>query len=334
MLIGILQPSVAGLSEEEALLQDQLYLFWKHARVQHAAQGTIGVSWLEVFARFQAIGGQLSCTSAAGSQHSSFKSMLDTFITKSKAMFMQQGSSDVAELLKPCRVPGARLLPYGVPCHLPATCITLCLNLEAAELMHQQLLTLRLRGKKGTARQRIGCKFRLPANPPWQHMAFAKLLPDLAAANHAKCTEGKDTRYHERAIPHPRPAQLLLTCPKPTCGASKDRARFLLPFKTAFKPVKCPSCRSSPSSAKWCCPCGHLWHHCPMHRAPGFAAGLGNLARRVAQSGSQATGPHVEPRGAWCHAGQHCCCRFAGRLGLSHACWACGRHPCHAGSPR
>ena len=156
MLIGIQQPSVAGLSEDETLLQDQLYLYWKHARVQHAAQGTIGVSWLELFARFQAIGGQLSCTSAPGSQHFSFKAMLDTFITKSKSMFMQQGSSDVAELLKPCRVPGARLLPYGVPCHLPATCITLCLNLEAAEVMHRQLLTLRTRGKKDTARQRIG----------------------------------------------------------------------------------------------------------------------------------------------------------------------------------
>ena len=28
MLIGIMQPFVAGLSEEEAMLQDQLYLFW------------------------------------------------------------------------------------------------------------------------------------------------------------------------------------------------------------------------------------------------------------------------------------------------------------------
>ena len=48
MLIGITQPSVAGLSDEEAMLQDQLYLFWKHARVQHAPRGTIGVSWLEL----------------------------------------------------------------------------------------------------------------------------------------------------------------------------------------------------------------------------------------------------------------------------------------------
>ena len=120
MLIGIMQPSVAGLSEEEALLQDQLYLFWKHARVQHTAQGVIGVSWLELFARFQAIGGQLSCTSAAGSQHISFKSMLDTFITKSKSMFMQQGSDDVAELLKPCR--GAWRQAFATWCSLPSTC--------------------------------------------------------------------------------------------------------------------------------------------------------------------------------------------------------------------
>ena len=127
----------------------------------------------------------------------------------------------------------------------------------------------------------IGCKFMLPASPPWQHMAFAKLLPELAAANHAKLTEGKDTRYHERVIPHPRPAQLLSTCRKSSCGAIKDCARCLLHFKTAFKPGKCPSCRSSPSSAKWCCPCGHLWHHCPLHRAPGFAAGSGKRSSRA-----------------------------------------------------
>ena len=53
MLIGITQPSVAGLTSEEATLHDQLFLFWKHARVQHAKQGTTGASWLELFARFQ-----------------------------------------------------------------------------------------------------------------------------------------------------------------------------------------------------------------------------------------------------------------------------------------
>ena len=147
--------------------------------------------------------------------------------------------------------------------------------------MHRQLLTLRARSKKGNARQRIGCKFRLPANRPWQHMKFPSLLPDLASANHAKWTEGKDLRFHERALPHPRPEQFFLTCPRPSCGATKDCARCLLHFKTAFKPVKCSSCNSSPSSAKWCCPCGHLWHHCPLHRAPGFAAGSGKRSTRA-----------------------------------------------------
>ena len=204
MLIGITQPSVAGLTSEEAMRHDQLFLFWKHARVQYARQGTIGASWLELFARFQALGGQLQCQLVQNSQHVSFKTMLDNFMLKSKAMFAQQGSDDVAELLKPCRTPGARLLQYGVPCHLPSTGIVLCLNLEAAELMHRQLLTLRARSKKGNARQRIGCKFRFPGNPPWQHMKFPSLLPDLASANHAKWTEGKDLRFHERALPHRR----------------------------------------------------------------------------------------------------------------------------------
>ena len=81
-------------------------------------------------------------------------------------MFAQQGSDDVAELLKPCRTPEARLMQYGVPCHLPSTCIVLCLNLEAAELMHRQLLTLRWRGKKGAARQRIWCKLDCLPTPP------------------------------------------------------------------------------------------------------------------------------------------------------------------------
>ena len=79
-------------------------------------------------------------------------------------MFMQQGFSDVAELLKLCRVLGAS----GVPCHLPATCIIHCLNLEAAELMYRQLLTLRSRGKKGTARHKTnvnsGCLLFRPGS--------------------------------------------------------------------------------------------------------------------------------------------------------------------------
>ena len=121
----------------------------------------------------------------------------------------------------------------------------------------------------------------MPANPPWQHMKFASLSPDLASANHAKRAEGKDLRFHERALPHPWPEQFLLTCPKPSCGATKDCARCLLHYKTAFKPVKCSSCNSSPYSAKWCCPCGHLWHHCPQHRAHGFAAGSGKRSTRA-----------------------------------------------------
>ena len=163
MLIGITQPSVAGLSDEDAMLHDQLYLFWKHARVQHAGQGDVDVSWLQLLARFQAIGGQLTCQRGPKEQHVCFKTMLDNFVVKSKAMFAQQGSYDVAELLKPCRTPGARLLQYGVPCHLPSTCIVLSLNLEASELMHRQLLTLRTPSKRAAAMQRIGCKFRLLA---------------------------------------------------------------------------------------------------------------------------------------------------------------------------
>ena len=129
MLIGVTQPSVAGLTPEEAKLHDQLFLFWKHVRVQHVGQGAIGASWLEFFARLQTIGGQLPCQAATDRQHASFKTLLDTFVLRSKAMFAQQGSDDVVELLKPCRIPGARLLQYGVPCHLPATCIVLCLTL-------------------------------------------------------------------------------------------------------------------------------------------------------------------------------------------------------------
>ena len=64
MLTGITQPSVAGLTPEEAKLHDQLYLFWKHVRVQHVGEGCVGARWLEFFARFQVIGGQLPCQAA------------------------------------------------------------------------------------------------------------------------------------------------------------------------------------------------------------------------------------------------------------------------------
>ena len=48
-----------GLPLEECILTDQLWLFWKHSRFQVADAEEQGSSWLELFARYQYLGGKL-----------------------------------------------------------------------------------------------------------------------------------------------------------------------------------------------------------------------------------------------------------------------------------
>ena len=48
-----------GLPLEECILTDRLWLFWKHSKFQIADADEQGCSWLELFARFQYLGGKL-----------------------------------------------------------------------------------------------------------------------------------------------------------------------------------------------------------------------------------------------------------------------------------
>ena len=160
---------------------DSLFLFWQTCIFTHAPEGQLGVSWIELFARFQAVGGIIEEKVTDG--RFTFKKMLIRFVQASRALFGSQGSSSVLELFKPSRHIGLRLSGYGIHSRIPCTQVLLCLSTAHAALMHAQLLTLKPLGKKNkTNSGRTTVSFKFPANPPWAHLCNSTVLPELIEA--------------------------------------------------------------------------------------------------------------------------------------------------------
>ena len=144
-----------------------LFLFWSTAYSAPANDGQLVSSWIELFARFSVLGGKLEPKGKV-SGHRTFKKQLNVFVQASRALFNTQGSSSTAELFKPSRAQGARLKHYGIGCCIPCVQVVLCLNADAAIIMHNQLLTLKSPGRKFKKGNSIRSSFRLPQNCPWE----------------------------------------------------------------------------------------------------------------------------------------------------------------------
>ena len=68
-----------GLPLDECIRTDQLWLFWKHSRFQVVEAGEQGCSWLELFARFQFLGGKRLAEDPSSTIAQSFKKLLGIF---------------------------------------------------------------------------------------------------------------------------------------------------------------------------------------------------------------------------------------------------------------
>ena len=141
-------------------------LFWKHSKFQVAEADEQGCSWLELFARFQYLGGKLLPEDPKTTIVCNFKKLLSLFQARTRSLFRQQGSDALCEHLKPARVSKARLADYGIHSYVPCLHLMLCLEPAAAQAMHAMLLTLRAPGKKSSCKTATLKSFRLPAVPP------------------------------------------------------------------------------------------------------------------------------------------------------------------------
>ena len=188
-------------------------MFWSTAYFAHASEGQLGSSWLELYARFTALGGKL-VPKGKESEHRSFKKQLNFFMQTSRALFNTQGTSSTAELFKPSRAQGTRLRHYGIDCRIRCVQVLLCLNAESANTMHRQLLTLKRPGRKAKKGNAIPSAFRLPQNCPWdmpEHSILASALAEKIERrlqDDTTCAEGVGRIS-------PLPDSFMLQCPRP-----------------------------------------------------------------------------------------------------------------------
>ena len=253
---------------------DHLFIFWSNCFFKHVAEGEQGSSWIELFAFFQSLGGLLYPSEQAVQHHRSFKTQLSFFISSSKALFAAQGSTSTSELFKPNRAPGYRLEKYGLCFRVPCVNVLLCMYPEAAQVMHTQLLTLKVPGKKKTHHSdRPYRALKLPANCPWAHLCTRQNIPEILQRRIQRKLECPTTCAEGVGHFHPTPGSFLLRCPRSHCKQIKCAAKTTLIKGTSWCQLKCPHCKRSSSAAKWLCACNIPWHQCPEHRQNGFACG-------------------------------------------------------------
>ena len=196
------------------------------------------------------------------------------FVQASRALFGPQGSSSVLELFKPSRHIGLRLSGYGIHSRIPCTQVLLCLSTAHAAMMHAQLLTLKPFGKKKkTNSGRTTVSFKFPANPPWAHLCNSIVLPELIEARAERRLAADTACIEGTGGCTPKPTSFVLECPRQTCGSTHCFSNVRLISGTMWRQLKCKSCKRASSAAKWHCPCGLRWHHCPTHRPSGFLCG-------------------------------------------------------------
>ena len=181
------RPCTAGLCKEQTVLLYHFWTFFKNGRWA-PGQGTVnGHSWLELFARFQGIGGLLAISDlddTALGPRASFRRMLLNFTRLAKAFLKIHCHPDDLGMFKPARCKEHRLLHYGINKHMPCIQAQLCLLPAGAELMHRMLLSLTGHGKEQHFRQAAAGnlrtklqKVKMGTQPPWNHLKLVQVLP-------------------------------------------------------------------------------------------------------------------------------------------------------------
>ena len=273
----IQKPLFHNIDAEDITLQLHLFLFFKRSRWVPTTLGTNGSSWLEIFARFRAVGGLLTRNELEedGLLHQlSFKQQLLRFTSNSRRFINMFTMPEHAELFKPARHKGHRLIGYGFQQHLSCISANLCLQPAAATIMHEQLLALsghykswhHIAAAEGRLWITLG-KVKMRGQPPWQAIGDPSILPVMVLNTIISQRVLSEEDYSDGMTA--APSTFLLHCPR--CTGQAEFAHRYLTSNGKWSGLKCSVCHVTTRANQWACTCCIAWPTCNLHRSSGFA---------------------------------------------------------------
>jgi hypothetical protein len=275
--LRVRQPSCLGLSPEQTVLQLHLWIFLRNSKWKVAPSSSNGCSWLELFARFQAVGGLLTETDLEESclgPRKSLRHLLLLFRCHLMRFVDIHLEPDQASLFKPIKLKEHRLAMYGIHYHVPCIGAYLLLSDTGASTMHSQMLALIGHDQPlhhNLASQGllwvIPAKVKMRGPPPWARHTDPTIIPTILLAKIRK-QKILEQDYYTGGV-QPAPTFFHLSCPR--CTDTFNFASLSLVNKSKWTSVKCKSCRVTTKASTWQCACNSPWPMCTSHRDAGFS---------------------------------------------------------------
>jgi hypothetical protein len=121
-----------------------IWFFIKNSVWLPTSEGRNGTSWLELFARYQLMGGKASLHRSNGplAAPDSFKTQLSTFTCMFRRIVAMYVAPTDAMMFKPAHDKEWRLKSYGIGQHVPCISAQLCISDSMRSPMHEALACL------------------------------------------------------------------------------------------------------------------------------------------------------------------------------------------------
>jgi hypothetical protein len=248
-----MEPMIYELADDDDHKQTlDVYNFLRTSTWQPTSGDENGCSWLEILARYHALGGYTYDVAQAMNDvrpKPSLKKLLTSFVTTFRRVtttFVQPGDT---QLFRPTRNKQRRLAKYGIANHVPCIAAKLCLSQQDAAEVHQKLLQLHSplslqqrsllqRGQLKLAFRKLALRRPLPWDN-WSKQEGEKKLPQLRSELKCKVAacvsaQSQDKQSHVR---------LEVFCKN--CGKGRCLGAQTLLKGTTWKHVFCSWCQAS-----------------------------------------------------------------------------------------
>jgi hypothetical protein len=255
-----------------------VWYFLSSLRTVPTGHDRVGVTWLELLAKFEHDGGCLDkdiCT-PTGIVKPTLRRTLKVFKSMVLHTIRTCGNDHASLQFAACRVNTRRLGGLGFSKFTSAVSMLPCWQGVIPLRVVCYLLTLRMRVTRATPGMiNHGTLFvrhaplALKGVPRWRNQVGDKTrIPNALPAareKHAQIFVSPGHAHNVHAVAKP---SFWLACP--ACNFWRDVGHIDLLANKKWASIRCGQCKGPRSASKWLCPCKRRWNLCPMHVQAGF----------------------------------------------------------------
>ena len=260
----------------------QIWCFIDHLIIVPTGESGNGVTWLELFAKFEGDGGLMPSTKPKGKlsvAKCSFRLLLAAFKRHVRFVLSLCASEELLMFFSPCRVPGRRLEGFALATHTASVNFLPCWADDAQARMYRAMLSLRAAPTANVCKKAeegglflASRKISYRGVPPWRKCnAPTQFIPNWMHKWQQDYMQSVSTDAYT-AVGKGRPKAFWISCPE--CGFWTDVCKVALLRRGRWRAVPCANCNGNRAASRWKCVCDKRWAACETHSCIGRTCGV------------------------------------------------------------